>query len=220
MPMKTLIFDNLDGAFGKALADAWAKQGYCAIDASTKGGVASVLTEISAPHGVVFTESVIDEAALLSKAATDLDLAVDFTESIHQQIIEFLANCRAATQAMMPLKKGHVLALCVDDVAARVLGLPVSPIINHARGSAIKSLSKEYGRMGISYNTVVCQPSQEMGKKSAWRTSRDAMKVYALRYKPMKTSDFISYLLAMLDGPTAVNGGLICLGNGVMEMGP
>ncbi|MCF6267945.1 MAG: hypothetical protein L3J57_15615 [Desulfuromusa sp.] len=217
--MKKLLFDNLDGFLGKALAEAWERQGGCVIDASCRGGVSSALSDISSPHGVVFTESVIDEATLLSKAEDDPEQAVVFTESLHQQTIEFLANCRAATQAMMPVKQGNVLALCVDDVAARVLGLPQSPIINQARAAATKSLSKEYGRMGISYNTVVCQPSREMVEKSTWRASRDAMKVYSLRYSPVETSDYISFLLSMFDGSTIVNGGLICLGNGVMEMG-
>jgi len=217
--MKTLIFDNLNGTLGKALAKAWEDQGGCTINASLKGGVAVALAEVSAPHGVIFTESMIDEAMLLNKAEADLEFAVDFTKLIHNQTIEFLANCRAATQAMMPLKQGYVLALCVDDVSARILGLPESPIINQARSSAIKSLSKEYGRMGISYNTVVFQPSREMVEKSVWRTHREAMKVYSLRYNPMETADYINYLISMLNSATTVNGGLICLGRDVMEMG-
>lgn len=218
--MRTLVFDQLNSTLSKALAKAWNNQGDCVINASLKGGISAALADISAPYGVIFSESTLDEAALLNIATADLDMAVNFSESIQNQLLEFLTNCRAATQAMMPSKKGHVLVLCTDDVSSSMIGLPESPVINQARASAIKSLSKEYSRMGIHYNTVVYQPSKEMVEKSVWRANQEAMKVYALRYTPIATENYVNHLLSILNSsPAAVNGGLICLGNGIMEMG-
>jgi len=217
--MKVLIFDHLSSYLGKALADAWIQQGDSVIDASKVGGMACALKDFPEPYGFVFTESNFDEASALKNCQKDKELIAAFSAKVNEHISFFLENCRLATQALMPLRKGRVLCLCLDDVSAHILGLPESPILNEARNSAMKSLSKEYSRIGINYNTVVCQPSKEMVDRKILSSKRNALKVFSLRYSAPKTKDYIGFLLSNLNNSTAVNGGLICLGDGVMEMG-
>ena len=58
-----------------------------------------------------------------------------------------------------------------------------------------------------------------MVEESAWRARRERLKVYALRYRPIGIDVYARFLLSMLDGDAApANGGVLCLGNGVMEM--
>ena len=219
-PARTLVFDRLDTTLGEALADGWRDRGGRVVDALAGGGLAPVLAGCT-PYGVVLTEPRLDEAACVERARVLPDVAdeVDaFAGELYRQTMAFLADCRAAVQAMMPAGQGRVLALCIDDVAARILGLPQTPIANQARAAALKSLAKEYGRMGLGFNTVVCQPPREMVRESAWRANRERLKVYALRYRPIGIRGYVRFLLSMLEGDTPANGGVFCLGNGVMEM--
>ena len=216
-PAGTLVFDRLDTALGEALAAGWRERGGRVVDAPEGGGLAPVLAGW-APYGVVLAEPRLDEAAGVERAQI-LPGEVDaFAGEIHRETMAFLADCRAAVRAMMPAGQGRVLALCIDDVAAAILGLPQTPIANQARAAALKSLAKEYGRMGLGFNTVICQPPREMVRESGWRANRERLKVYALRYRPIGIRTYVRFLLSMLEGDTPANGGVLCLGNGVMEM--
>ena len=217
MSARILMLDRIDTALGEALAAGWRDRGGHAVDASAGGGLAPAL-DGSAPHGVVLTEPRLDEAAFVEEAEVRPEAASAFADALHRQTMAFLADCRAAVRAMMPAGQGHLLALCIDDAAAKILGLPQTPIANQARAAALKSLAKEYGRMGLGFNTVVCQPPREMVEASAWRARRERLKVYALRYRPIGIDVYVRFLLSMLDGDTPANGGVLCLGNGVMEM--
>lgn len=217
MSARILTFDRIDTALGEALAAGWRDRGGHAMDASAGGGLAPALAG-SAPYGVVLTEPRLDEAAFVEEAEARPEAVSAFADALHRQTMDFLADCRAAVRAMMPVGQGHLLALCIDDAAAKILGLPQTPIANQARAAALKSMAKEYGRMGLGFNTVVCQPPREMAEASAWRARRERLKVYALRYRPIGIDAYVRFLLSMLDGDTPANGGVLCLGNGVMEM--
>ena len=217
MSARTLAFDRIDSMLGESLAAAWRERGGGVLDGSAQGGLASALAS-AAPFGVVLSEPRLDEAACLKRVQAAPDSAAAFAGELHRQTMAFLTDCRAAIRTMMPAGKGHVLALCIDDVAAKILDLPQTPIANQARAAALKSMAKEYGRMGLGFNTIVCQPPGEMVEKSAWRTHREQLKVYALRYRPVGIDTYVRFILSMLDGDAPVNGGVLCLGNGVMEM--
>ena len=214
---RTLVFDRLDTALCEVLAGGWRERGGRVVDALAGGGLAPVLAGRT-PYGVVLAEPRLDETAGVERAQGLPDEADAFAGELHRRTMGFLADCRAAVRAMMPAGEGRLLALCIDDVAAGLLGLPRTPIANHARAAALKSLAKEYGRMGLGFNTVVCQPPREMVRESAWRANRERLKVYALRYRPIGVRPYVRFLLSMLEGDTPANGGVLCLGNGVMEM--
>ncbi len=217
MSARMLAFDRMDTVLGASLAEAWRERGGCVVDASAGGGVASILSEAT-PYGVVLTEPRLDESEYTEQALASPDAAAAFADALHRQTMEFLADCRAAIRAMMPAGRGYVLALCIDDYAARILGLGQSPIANHARAAALKSMAKEYGRMGLVFTTYVCHPPREMVERSAWRARRDQLKVYALRYRPVGVGGYSRFIVSMLDGDPPANGSVLCLGNGVMEM--
>ena len=217
MSARVLAFDRTDTMLGSSLAAGWREQGGCVLDASPGGGLTRSLAGV-APHGVVITEPRLDEAACALQAQSRPDAAVAFADELQRQTTAFLADCRAAIQSMMPAGRGHLLALCIDDVAAKILGLPETPIANHSRVAALKSMAREYGRMGLGFNTIVCQPPREMVDGTEWRTRRKRLKVYALRYRPVGIGSYVRFILSLLDGDPPANGSVLCLGNGVMEM--
>ena len=217
MSARILAFDRMGTVLGESLAAAWRERGGCVVDASAGGGLASVLARAT-PHGVVLTEPRLDESAFVGQALSTPDAAAAFAGRLHGETMAFLADCRAAIRAMMPAGRGHVLALCIDDFAAKILGLPQTPIANQARAAALKSMAKEYGRMGLGFNTFVCQPPREMVEQSAWRIHRGELKVYALRYRPVGVGGYSRFILSLINGDPPANGSVLCLGNGVMEM--
>lgn len=217
MSARILAFDRMGTVLAESLAAVWRERGGYVMDASTGGGLACVLAE-AAPYGVVLTEPRVDESAFVGQALAAPDATAAFADELHRQTMAFLVDCRAAIRAMMPAGRGYVLALCIDDYAAKILGLPQTPIANQARAAALKSMAKEYGRMGLGFNTFVCQPPREMVERSAWRARREQLKVYALRYRPVRVGSYSRFILSMIDGDPSANGGVLCLGNGVMEM--
>ena len=217
MSARVLAFDRMGTVLGDSLAAVWRERGGCVMDASAGGGLASILAQ-STPHGVVLTEPRLDESEFVGQALTAPETAAEFADELHRQTMAFLADCRVAIRAMMPAGRGYVLALCIDDYAARILGLGQTPIANQARAAALKSMAKEYGRMGLGFTTFVCQPPREMVEQSAWRARRDRLKVYALRYRPVAVRGYSRFILSMIDGEPPANGSVLCLGNGVMEM--
>ena len=217
MSARILAFDRMGTMLGESLAAVWRERGGHVLDASTGGGLASVLAEAT-PYGVVLTEPSLDEFALVGRALAGPDAAAAFTGELHRQTMAFLADCRVAIRAMMPAGRGYVLALCIDDYAAKILGLSQTPIANQARAAALKSMAKEYGRMGLGFNTFVCQPPREMVERAAWRTRREQLKVYALRYRPVEVRGYSRFIVSMINGDPLANGSVLCLGNGVMEM--
>ena len=132
MSAHILMFDRIDTALGEALAAGWRERGGHVMDASAGGGLVPALAG-SAPHAVVLTEPRLDEAAFVEEAEVRPEAVLAFADALHRQTMAFLADCRAAVRAMMPAGKGHLLALCIDDAAAKILGLPQTSIANQSR---------------------------------------------------------------------------------------
>lgn len=212
------LFDTLTHPLALALAEQARAAGHRVEDASALGGLEPALAQLGAPQAVVFAPPAECEAKGLGRALSDPAQAVAFAAALRDQAMDFLRNCRAATLAMMPQKAGQVLYLGVDDVAARIMGLTETPMASQMRIAALKSLAKEYGRMGLQYNTVICQPSRDLAEADVWRARREAMKVYTMRFSPSETAEQAAFCMQVLTGKVPLNGGVICLGKGVMEM--
>lgn len=212
------LFDTLTHPLAIAVAAQAKAAGLHVEDASAYGGIEAALARLDGPQAVIFAPPRVCEAQGFASALTNPAQAVAFAAQVRDDTMEFLRNCRAATLAMMPQKSGHVLALGIDDVASRIMGLTETPMANQMRVAALKSLAKEYGRMGLSYNTVICQPSRDLAEPTAWRDRREAMKVYTMRFTPSETAEQAAFCLQVLTGKVPLNGGVLCLGKGVMEM--
>ncbi|WP_293573987.1 hypothetical protein [Phaeobacter sp.] len=214
-----IFFENLNHPLARSVADACAAQGDEIFDVSaSSGGLADTIKANGTPRALVLTPPERCEARVLRDGFADPAKALEFGQAIHNDAMQFLSDCRLATQAMMTAKAGHVLFLGIDDVAARLVGLPESPMANQLRVSALKSLAKEYGRMGIKYNAILSQPSKETVDPKTWRSQRDQLKVYTMRFSPNEIREYADFCTQAVQGYLPLNGGLLCLGKGVMEM--
>jgi len=213
-----IFFENLKHPLIQAVAEVCRSANESVVDTSGHGGVQASLAKLGTPNGLVMCPPERCEAVALNKALKHPEDALALGRDLHNDTMAFLQNCRAVTQAMMTAKAGQVLFVGIDDVAARIVGQPENPMANQLRVSALKSLAKEYGRMGIKYNTVLSQPSKESVEPQIWREKRDALKVYTMRFSPNETTEYAQFCWSLLQGNVPVNGGIICLGKGVMEM--
>lgn len=213
-----IFFDSLNHSLTRSVADACASRGEEIVDVSVFGGVQAALELNGTPRGLVFGPAMRCEAQMLGEAGSAPDAAKAMGSAIQNDTIAFLADCRQAVQAMMTAKDGQILFLGIDDVAARLVGVPQTPIANQSRISALKSLAKEYGRMGIRFNAVISQPAKESVEPGIWRERRDALKVYTMRFTPTANGEYAEFCAEALTGAMPVNGGTLCLGKGVMEM--
>lgn len=213
-----IFFEKLNHPLAKAVADACAAQGRDVVDVAACGGFEQALAANGTPTGFVICPPENCEAQGVRKAFDDAAMGVVFGMQIHASTMQFLSDCRAATQVMMTAKAGQTLFIGIDDVAARIVGLPETPMGNQLRVSALKSLAKEYGRMGVKFNAVLSQPSKETVAPAVWKEQRNALKVYTMRFSPTETTEYAAFCANMLAGGVPVNGGIICLGKGVMEM--
>lgn len=213
-----IFFENLAHILPQGVADACRENGDVIVDVAACGGMAAALAEHGTPQAVVMTPPTLCEATALKAGLTARDEAMAFGAQLQASAMQFLSDCRLVTQAMMPLKAGQILFLGIDDVAARLVGLHESPIANQMRIAALKSLAKEYGRMGLKFNAILSQPSKETVAPAVWREKREALKVYTMRFTPPEVAEIAGFCRQALTGPMPVNGGVLCLGKGVMEM--
>ena len=213
-----IFFESLTHPLVQTVACACQARGNDVIDILKHGGLRKALESFGAPAAFVLTPPERCEARALRTALEKSQSAFDLGAAILDDARLFLSNCRLATQAMMPRKAGHVLFLGIDDVAARFAGLPETPIANQLRVSGLKSLAKEYGHMKIRYNAIISQPSKESVDPEIWREQRGQMKIYSMKYSPYKLDDYTIFCVNFISSNFPVNGGLLCLGKGVMEM--
>jgi hypothetical protein len=214
-----IFFENLNHLMVRSVADVCVAQGHDIFDISTSsGGLSDVIAANGPPHALVFAPPERCEARALRAGFGNPAQALKLGSQIQADTMKFLSDCRLATQVMMTAKAGHLLFLGIDDVAARLVGLPESPMANQLRVSALKSLAKECGRMGIKYNAILSQPSKETVGPKVWRNQRDRLKVYTMRFSPNETSEYAEFCAQAVQGSLPMNGGLLCLGKGVMEM--
>lgn len=213
-----IFFENCKHALSQSVADICTAAGETIIDLSTYADIDAALAANGTPSALVLTPPQRCEAKALHEAIKDAKATDNLSKDIHKDAMDFLSNCSAITQAMMVQKAGVVLFLGIDDVSAGFVGLPQSPIANQLRVSALRSLAKEYGRMGISYNAILTQPAKESVEPQVWRDKRNQLKVYTMRFSPHQLDEYANFCARALTHPMPVNGGLISLGKGVMEM--
>ena len=214
--MRKIIFDRIASPLAQAIAVECKMRDFLVLEVGDHD-IALFLKQQKDIWAILADVSVVDESGSL--AANGEGAAIeDFAAAVQQEINHFLALCNAATRALLGQKCGQVWALGVDDAAAALVGNPSTPIINQARIGCIKSLAKEYGHTGLRFNTLMTHPPQE--SVDNWRVLRDPLKVYGSRYTANSAEHFSTLLMAMLKMPSLpVNGGVLCLGSGVMEMG-
>ncbi|KZL02222.1 MULTISPECIES: hypothetical protein [unclassified Pseudovibrio] len=212
-----IIFDDMEHLLSRSIVEACTAAGLECVNAARNGGVQTALEQLQEPGALVISPPSFCEATALKATLSGSDTSRELAQTIEAEACYFLETCRHATQAMMRHGGGQVLSLGIDDVASKIVGLPQSPIVNQMRSSCIKSLAKEYGRLKISYNSVLCHPPKESVDPKIWRSQRDALKVYTMRFTPCAVQEYAEFCRQLLTSNAPLNGGQICLGKGVME---
>lgn len=215
-----IFFDHLEDPLSRNVADICSVAGTKVVDISKNNGLRKSIEKFGIPDAFVISPSQMCETVNIREALKSSSVALEIGRLLHNDTISFLENCRVVLNAMITKRKGQILFLGVDDVAARIVGLPESPIFNQLRVSALKSLAKEYGRMNIRFNTIIQQPSKEVVSADTWKKNRESLKVYMMRYTPNHLTEYAHFCKSVLCESIPLNGGVLYLGKGMMEMIP
>lgn len=190
----TYLFIGAPSPLSQVLAQAGAAEGADVAvlpETASAEAVKAALSDRSGGLRVIFTPCLDDEVALLEADLANAGSLLEAT--IADRIDAFLRQMQSVLDAMMRAGSGQIWVCDFDDSFAYHLPMPAAPIQAQARAGAVRSLAKEYSRMGIAVNTILTQPLICPGDDlSAYRAP--GLKSYAMRYKPSPASDLFSLL--------------------------
>ena len=175
------------------LADACARDGASVrilpetADAADMREALSVKTE---KLRVVFTPCGDDETALLEADLADGGRRLE--QIVATRCDAFLRQMQAALSAMMQAGSGQIWVCDIDDGFAYHAPIAVAPIQAQARAGAVRSLAKEYSRMGIAVNSIFTHPLV-FPEEDVRMYRSPGLKSYAMRYKPSPASDLLDF---------------------------
>ena len=215
-----VVFENLKHPLINIISDICKTEKIEVVDASSRGGLQNVLTSKRVvPQTVIFCPPENCEAKALD-ASSNNDEYIAYCESIQSGSVQFLDNCSVAIRSMLKANTGQILFIGIDDLASGILSLPVTSIGNQLRISALKSLAKEYARMNIVFNSIICQPAKETVSPEVWKKQRGALKVFTMRFSPIEIQKYARFCADVIIKGIPSNGGVVYLGSGVTETVP
>jgi hypothetical protein len=193
---RTIIIGG-DAAFVTEMGRSLGAQGSLALPADAAASqIAASAKDQTGSLAFVFAPSPHNEIAEIADA-----LAAehhDIADVLSRRLKSFAAQLQSAVNSLLARGGGQLWVCDYDDTFAYHMATPASPILAQARASAIRSVAKEYARMGVVANTLVIQPTREMtGGPAAERERRD-LRVYASRFKAQAMAHVTDYLAVLI----------------------
>ena len=165
---------------------------------------------------IVFGAPPVDESGMLPAVGEPDD---DLVGRIDEEAKRSLALLQAALTVSLDRDAPQIWCLGLDDAFGYYLdGLGIAPIITQARTACLRTLVREYARMGIRMNAAIFQPPGSAVSAEALKAGRKDLKSYSLRHKPVTADAQADSLAALMAVPVlALNGSAVHLGTGVNE---
>ncbi|WP_366655905.1 hypothetical protein [Fodinicurvata sp. EGI_FJ10296] len=232
MPKRYLFVDCLD-TVGRAVVDAVAgTAGEGAVhrlqamgrdgDERPAGGLVAGadIKRAAAEHGpfdvIVIGPPIVDESEMIDADSRPNEAVIEAIDSAAKRSLDIL---QAALLVSLDRGDAQIWSLGLDDAFAYYLeGMPVAPIVTQTRVSCMRTLSREYARMGVRLNSAIFQPPADMVSADALKKGRKDLKTYSMRHKLVDADRQASLLTGYLAADAlALNGATLCLGTGVNE---
>jgi hypothetical protein len=165
---------------------------------------------------IILNHSPLDEFALLRTDASGEALAT----AVDQAVSTFLRRMRHALLLAGRQQHTAVWILGIEDSFGYYLdSVPLSPIVTQACNTAMRSLAREYSRMGVHFNSIMLQPVHEMVAPGEVRQARNTLKTYALKFRFRTGPEVAAYVATLITAPTQpVAGSVISVGIGVHDL--
>jgi NAD(P)-dependent dehydrogenase (short-subunit alcohol dehydrogenase family) len=230
--MKTVLIADADSALGRALCDELAAAGFGVIAHIRTGGhdpfpeavtvvtadpFAEALTgwneTVAGIDHVVFGQAPEDAAVLVGEDGFEAMVA-----SLDAGLSGFLAELQAVGKLLARKDGGQVWVLTREDSMRYYTRQPSNPIDARARHAAVKSFAKEVFRFGVRINCANVQLLAEQASAGEWKTARDGLKAFAMKFKPVKAAAVAGTLRRFLEqDDLPITGLIVPIGIGFAE---
>jgi hypothetical protein len=229
LPGCTFLILEAGQGFGPLLAETLAEQGCRVIAAADdppenpaatnviwtySASVAMLAAERGPFDTIIFNAPALDKGALIDAE----DGGAGLIEAVDADVRHFLRDLQDAVKALIGQAGAQVWVLLQEDSFDYCVDVPIAPIGSGARLSALRSLAKECGRLGMAFNVILFQPTDGMIGAESLRQARNGLKIYGLRWRPLARDTVIGAMVDhFLHSGAAANGSVIHLGAGIHD---
>ncbi|MFZ6863875.1 hypothetical protein ACO0K7_14680 [Undibacterium sp. Ji67W] len=231
--MRVLILDA-DSHLGSALASSFFEVGHEVVlhtrseypAFSTMSGVEHVVTSDpaeklvdwfdsrKAPQCIVFNLKAKDEFGVLRDDGDMEELITQLSEDLPG----FLRELQAFALLLARAGEGVIWVLVQEESAAYYVPVPISSIVSKARIAAVKSIAKEVARFEVKVNAISLQAYREQLSDGEWKSARDGLKAFALKFKPINANEIADTICRLSEVPSLpIVGMVLSLGVGMPE---
>ncbi len=178
--------------------------------------IESINLNFSKNTRVIFTPVESDEVFALTKDIVNAD-TTNLINVIEDHSKKFLNFIQLILKNML-FDGGQIWITDWDDSIEYHFSMPVSPILSELRAATVRTLAKEYSRMGIKCNSILMQvPKEYFSEKDIRKLSKE-MKSYAMRYKPTKIEDILNTINDLINQENLpMSGAMLGFGQGVNQ---
>lgn len=127
----------------------------------------------------------------------------------HADLAGTLGELKAVAQMLTRRDESQIWVLLQEDSMQYYLPVPAQPVRSRALMAAVKSLAKELFRFGVRLNALQVQPLAEQLDAPLWKSARDGLKAYAMKFKPQTSGDVASMLRALIELPAIPLAGMV-----------
>ena len=149
---------------------------------------------------LIHGNEMLDEEALFDEDPLQLNqTVVDALNRI------YLVN-KVVVSQMVKLKKGKIIFPLFYD-PLYYAGYPSSPILNHAKLSLMKCMSKELGAFKLNVNAMTFGYYDHEFDKVEKKAVKNKVEIFSLKPKLPTINEYIPALDMLIEGPAALIGG-------------
>lgn len=129
--------------------------------------------------------------------------------SVEQALSTMLGEIKACAQLLSRRDDSQLWILLQEDSMRYYLPIASQPIRSRALTAAIKSLAKEIFSLGVRINALQVQPLVEQFDATTWKSVKENLKAYALKFKPQTSASVAKLIRALLEVPQIPLAGMV-----------
>ena len=135
---------------------------------------------------------------------------------LERRINGLLHALKLGAQHMARSDGGKIWVLCLDHSVSMSVGSASNPVTNYAAMAAVQCLAKEIMHFDVRVNLFLIHPPRESIEPTEWKSAKNKLHVYGLKYKP-QSADHMCETLRMYSElkHLTTTGALIPLGGGI-----
>lgn len=129
--------------------------------------------------------------------------------SVEQQLSTTLGELKVCAQLLSRRDDSQLWILLQEDSMRYYLPITSQPMRSRALIAAVKSLAKEVFGLGVRINALQIQPLAEQFDSATWKSAKENLKAYAMKFKPQTSVSVAKLMRALLEIPHIPLAGMV-----------